>query len=311
MTKAAALVLLSASFCMAADLDRDGLSDDFEDALLTKFVPALRISADECDGLPAEFQPGSLRPKVIAKSGTIYGQVFRAGEFLEIHYYHLWSRDCGRKGHPLDAEHVSALLREDGPPESVSAWTPIYWYAAAHEDTLCDSSNGAMAGVLPATDRGASVWISRGKHASFLSAEACARGCGADRCDRATLLSPSKILNIGEPGAPLNGALWAASEHWPLAAKMKSDFNEAVLGQLSATAGVVAVGPPRRSTQAVISASAAPIDAIATGNRHTESALSLANEKTDRAINTSYGRVTRSLARARKAVANALKLGEN
>jgi len=116
------LVFLAA--LLPADLDRDGIDDDVEQALLVQFAPTFMISGDECDTLPAEFAPGSVVPCVVSKNGAIYGQVFPNGRFTEIHYYHLWSRDCGRFSHKFDVEHVSFLLAEDH--------KALYWYAAAH-----------------------------------------------------------------------------------------------------------------------------------------------------------------------------------
>ena len=95
------------------DLDRDGLEDPFEQEILVRFLPEFRVSKTECAGLPAEFLPDTLEPQPVALNGTIYGQVFPvspngiSGSSLEVHYYHLWSRDCGRFGHDLDTEHVS------------------------------------------------------------------------------------------------------------------------------------------------------------------------------------------------------------
>jgi hypothetical protein len=84
------------------DLDHDGLEDPFEQEILARFLPEFRVSKMECAGLPAEFLPDSTQPQAVALNGTIYGQVFPvapdgiSGSFLEVHYYHLWSRDCGR-----------------------------------------------------------------------------------------------------------------------------------------------------------------------------------------------------------------------
>ena len=177
------------------DSDRDSLSDDFEQALLVQFAPAFQISAGDCAEAPAEFLPGSRKPQVVARNGTIYGQVSKAtAGFLEIHYYHLWSRDCGRLGHALDAEHVSALIR-------ASDYKAVYWFAAAHQETVCDASSAAPAATLDAEDHGPTVWISRGKHASFLSLESCSRGCGGDRARRwpLSLAESSSILESGAP----------------------------------------------------------------------------------------------------------------
>jgi hypothetical protein len=90
------------------DQDADGLPDQFEQQLLERFAPTFFISASDCDAMPAEFAPNSPEPRLVARNGTIYGQVFpRQGlampdRFIEIHYFHLWTRDCGRAGHPLD-----------------------------------------------------------------------------------------------------------------------------------------------------------------------------------------------------------------
>lgn len=53
-------------------------------------------------------------------------------------------------------------------------------YSGAHEDTVCDVSSGASAVELNAEDHGPEVWISNGKHASYLSHHQCSGGCGGD-----------------------------------------------------------------------------------------------------------------------------------
>src|SRR5215470_7784705 len=87
-----------------ADNDRDGLPDDFEQAILDKFRPTWKISTTDCNVLPAEFQPGVATPTVKAQNGTIYGQVFIRGSsslgyFIEAHFYDLWGMDCGILSH--------------------------------------------------------------------------------------------------------------------------------------------------------------------------------------------------------------------
>ena len=120
------------------DTDRDGIPDEQEQALLERFpVSESRI---------------------------------------EIHYYTLWAKDCGRMKHPLDAEHVSVLLsmNSQGEPEE------IYWYAGAHEQTSCDMSSGKRAESL--TKRRPVIWSSSGKHALYFRQDMCGHGCGADSC---------------------------------------------------------------------------------------------------------------------------------
>jgi hypothetical protein len=159
----------------AVDRDHDGLSDAQEQALLTQFAPRFQISSKNCSSLPAEFESAVHKPVVIADNGTIYAQAFpRAGhrEQIELHYYDLWRRDCGKKAHDLDAEHVSALLERD----DAGDWKALYWHAAAHEDTLCDASQLARAKTLKAESHGPGLWISSGKHAAFLGRANCASG---------------------------------------------------------------------------------------------------------------------------------------
>src|SRR5512133_1892951 len=168
------------------DADRDGVDDAVETALLDRFRPVFMVSSCDCDLLPAEFAPAlpaafarrGAGPRAIARNGTIYGQVFPRGtssgvQLVEAHFYHLWTRDCGARGHPLDAEHVSVLLAAPSLSAPASDWTARTWYAAAHQETLCDVSRFVSAGEVEAEHRGATVWISGGKHASYFSAEAC------------------------------------------------------------------------------------------------------------------------------------------
>src|SRR5437867_7117832 len=214
-----------------ADNDHDGLPDDFEQAILEKFRPTWKISATDCDILPAEFLPGVPVPTVKAQNGTIYGQVFIRGSsalgfFVEAHFYDLWAADCGYiNSHPLDAEHVSVLVRAMDASQPLSEWYASQWFAGAHEDTICDSSQFASAAIIDSEDRGATIWLSRGKHGAFFTQQACQfGGCGLDRCEASTvILSPSPV-NIGEPNAPLNGAVWTSSDRWPLLVKMRTDF---------------------------------------------------------------------------------------
>jgi hypothetical protein len=214
-----------------ADNDRDGLPDDFEQAILEKFRPTWNISTNDCDMLPAEFMPDAADPTVKARNGTIYGQVFIRGAstlgfFIEAHFYDLWAADCGYiNSHLLDAEHVSVLIRVSEPAQPLSEWHASQWYAGAHEDTICDASQFASAAIIHSEDKGATIWIARGKHGAFFSQEVCRLGgCGLDRCEASMVsISPSPI-NIGEANAPLNGAVWVRSDRWPLLVKLRTDF---------------------------------------------------------------------------------------
>ncbi|MGH9162973.1 MAG: hypothetical protein ACRD2X_23670 [Vicinamibacteraceae bacterium] len=297
------------------DADRDGLSDAFEAELLERFAPQFLISARECDGLPAEFLPGSPEPRVVARNGTIYGQVFEnpgpgwPGALVEIHYYHLWGRDCGRIAHALDVEHVSVLVRADDRRAPPTDWSALYWYAAAHEDTVCDVSHGVGADTVDGVDRGPTVWISRGKHASFLSERLCAWGCGGDRCREMITVPTESVINIGEPGDPLNGALWIDSTAWRLAVKMQPDFSNVVLTRLLAAnrGQFVSLSGLQQPWQAMILSGDSTADAVHTGNRQTGKAVGIAGTATGRALATSAAKVGASMKKSGRAVWNFLR----
>lgn len=269
------------------DGDRDGLADDLEQRLLARFAPRFLISADDCASAPAEFAVGRTKPAVVAANGTIYGQAFPAAGGVELHYYHLWSRDCGRRGHRLDVEHVSVLLERDGAGD----FRARYWYAAAHEDTVCDISHAARARDLGAVEDRPEVWISRGKHASFLRYDLCGAGCGSDRCDRPRPLRIARIVNVGERDAPLNGAVWVRSPAWLLAAKMGTDFPPEVIAAIDgAPAGGVIVAARNGRVQQAVSAGNLSLDKAGEG-------AGRGAEETSGAVGRSAGAVRRALRR--------------
>ena len=306
-TAVALLVLLSAmallaqvpSLVPANDFDSDGLDDTLEQKLLEKFRPVFMLSGTECDVAPAEFMPGTIEPTVKKQNGSIYGQVFPHREDnarIEIHYYHLWSRDCARFGHALDAEHVATLVRAEQ-----DSYKALYWYAAAHEDTMCDGSSGATAASLQAELQGAVVWVSSGKHASFLSKE-CTGACGEDRCENPSAMVAGALINLGEVGKPLNGALWTSSPLWPLSIKMQPIFTDPVLAQLSASEGIIPLNDSSRAKKGVIRRAGVTADALETGHDHTGAAISTGSEKTGDAVSTGYSSTKSSLRRAAGAV---------
>jgi hypothetical protein len=217
---------------------------------------------------------------------------------LEVHFYHLWERDCGLTGHELDAEHVSVLLVADRLGSPASRWRAAYWYAAGHEDTLCDSSNAARAAAIGAEHCGATVWIAADKHASYLMAELCGqRGCVADRCEWVAELPPGQLVNLGERGAPLAGALWVESRDWPLASKMGSDFDPVMLARLDAAdAAVVArVNHNWRPVQVGVSVGGDAVGALVIADRHAGRAVSGAEQKTGAAVWKGLSAVGRAL----------------
>ena len=296
-----------------ADTDGDGLPDDFEQALLNRFAPTLMISGDECDGLPAEFRTGFREPHLVARNGVLYGQASKHNEspaILELHFYHLWNRDCGRAPHALDPEHVSVLIAAGGAHAAPDGWKALYWYAAAHEETPCDASNGAYAAAIGADSTGATVWVSRGKHGSFLSPGLCGPGCGSDSCNDAAPMPRGKIVNLGEPGAPANGALWVDSKLWRLREKMHSDFPDSLMTRLRDLdrPGASVVAGPVPPAKALILSANRTFTAMKAGTAETGGALNAGGSHAAGGVGSALTHTARSLQRTVLALARALQL---
>lgn len=301
----AAIFTLAVQLCIAqssrpieslsVDSDHDGLSDDLEQALLVQFLPAFLVGGQDCSNIPAEFRPEISTPMVEQENGTIYGQVTPSKAStpehpaVEIHFYHLWKSDCGGHGHPLDAEHVAVLVQASGSDLASAHWQALYWYAAAHEDTVCDVSQIARAATLGSDDHGVTVWISPGKHASYLNATLCQAGCGADRCERMVPLPPGRLINLGEIDHPMNGSTFISSPSWPLAQKMGStNFPAdplARLNQLPLT-DIAWFNSGRHPVQGIIAISSSTEQSIAGAGHDTTSAISLADGSTGTAVST-------------------------
>ena len=310
------------------DSDHDGLSDALEQRLLDQFAPKFMMGEHDCSVSPAVFQPEMRTPTVEAEDGTIYGQAFPSkskgdqAKLVELHYYHLWRRDCGGHGHPLDTEHVAVLVRASDTHLASASWKAVYWYAAAHEETVCDVSQIARASTLHAEDHGATVWISPGKHASYLNETLCRRGCGADRCERMIPLAVKAVINLGEPGFPMNGSVFIASRAWPLEAKMSAtNFAPAPLARLEAlpSTDIAWVNPGRHPAQGIIARSSATEQAMAHGSRDTTSAISVAggstvdrlstaDDSTGNALQQSYRETRHALGTSMRHVGKALHL---
>lgn len=299
------------------DSDHDGLSDVQEQALLVKFSPRFQVSKQDCAVKPALFAEGIARPTVVERDGTIYGQVTphrdsgAADVSVEVHYYDLWSVDCGRMGHPLDAEHVSVLLRAKRWGSPVEDWKAIYWYAAAHEGTMCDASQIATAKALDADRQGATVWISTGKHGAFLSEQICTLGCGSDRCTEMVPLETKRVVNIGEADAAMHDAIWVKSAMWPLAAKMGSDFTRAGIARLEQGDGVpVEMNAAHGSVKGTIYVANSVADNLGISGANTSAALSMADAQTEDALSRSAKATGGALKKSAKAVGRFLHLDD-
>ncbi|HEX9201401.1 MAG TPA: hypothetical protein VF865_17725 [Acidobacteriaceae bacterium] len=313
------------------DSDADGLDDAVEQQLLEQFAPRFMVGRGDCSGVPAEFKPNLSIPTVAAEDGTIYGQVFpakrmaaapSAGPEVELHYYHLWRQDCGAHAHPLDTEHVAVLVRASQSDLTGATWRALYWYAAAHEQTVCDVSQIARASTLQAEDRGAQVWISPGKHASYLDERLCNRGCGADRCEAMVPLRSARVINLGEPGRPMNASLFISSSRWPLTFKMEhTNFPAEPIGRLERLSPneIAWFNPGRHPAQGVIAVSSTTGGAIGKSASETASslgvaddsasdAISVAGDSTGNALGTSYRKTVHALGTSARHVGRALGL---
>lgn len=310
------LAFCAASSAWAGDTDRDGLDDAFEQALLERFRPTFMLSAAECDVMPSEFLAGARDPVEPIRNGTIYGRVFRSGgdgNAIEIHYYHLWARDCGFGQHPLDVEHVAVLVEAPGPISPAGEYKAKYWFASGHQGTVCDAANGARASDIAAETSGGTVWISRGKHASFLSQDACNRlGCGGDSCEIMSAMPPGKLINLGEAGAPLNGATWTASKKWAFQDKLTTDFTPKVIARIeSAQPGeVVSIYPALIPAKAFILGGNHTLTSIGTGGKHTGSALQTADKHTSNALGISARKTGGALKTAFRSTGRFLGIGK-
>ncbi len=304
---------------LAIDSDHDGISDALEQSLLVQFAPKFLVGAHDCSNIPAEFQPGDATPLVESENGTIYGQVFPAKDPIdgtpaaEIHYYHLWRIDCGPHGHPLDTEHVSVLVRASKPNLTSATWKALYWYAAAHENTVCDVSQIAHASTLHAEDTGPSIWISPGKHASYLNQALCEKGCGADRCENMTPLAPAKLVNLGEPGYPMNGSVFIGSSAWPLLAKMsETNFPAPALARLGELpdSEIAWFNQGKHPKQGIIAISGMTgrdaLSGISTASSAADNSLSIAQDSSGNALHKSYRHTRHALGATAQHVGKAL-----
>jgi hypothetical protein len=206
---------------------------------------------------------------------------------------------------------VAVLVRASG-----DDWKALYWYAAAHEQTVCDVSQIARASTLHAESKGARVWVSPDKHASYLDERLCKAGCGADVCETMVPLTVKRVVNLGEVGDLMNGSEFVDAQGWTLAEKMQqSNFPAEPVARLERLPGteIAWFHPGRHPMQGVIGISSSTETAIANGAGNSASsldvagdsasdAISVAGESTGSALGTSYRKMRHALGRSVKAV---------
>jgi hypothetical protein len=191
---------------------------------------------------------------------------------------------------------VAVLLRAGS-----EDWQAIAWYSAAHEATVCDVSETLPAAELGAESNGPAVWISSGKHASFLRLERCDGGCSHDSCEQMVAMPTAPLINVGEPGAPLHGAAWIDSDAWLLPGKMQSAFADTTISALL-EGNSPPLPPHRTNAQALVTAGDYGLSAVELGADHTDSALVIGQAHAGDALATADRKAKNGVKRAYSAV---------
>lgn len=217
LPRAIADCLIEYPAALCADDDRDGLTDEWEDLVLDRLRPFVRIDDGDPLRIDREGQVGSV--------GRVVPAVDPASGRLHIHMFLVlgYSRDYGRctfGGHFGDSERVALDLAPlPGHPGAVRL---IGAYTAAHEGSDMDSSRlfrGDSTDELEYADDPVTgeprwaVYSSRSKHATYATASLCESNdswhfCGDEDCAAGRSVSPSNELlmpfvNAGEPDARL------------------------------------------------------------------------------------------------------------
>jgi hypothetical protein len=106
-------------------------------------------------------------------------------------------------------------------------------------------------------------------------------------CVDMVALPPGKVINLGEPGHPMNGSVFIASSEWPLMDKMSNtNFPPdliARLNQLPET-DIAWFNAGKHPIQGIIANSSSTQQALAGSARNTTSALFTVATSTDTAI---------------------------
>jgi len=200
-----------------ADLDADGLVDQWEDALLDRLRPLQRF--DEVEPLIDD------STAVLADVGRVFvaSEVpFVVRAFIMLGYSQDYGSEClGVSGHNGDSERVAAELTAlDG---EAGAFEVSRWYTAAHEGTVNDHSQvfagsstelefvDELHGALP--EPRWVVFPSERKHGTYANVAICEAvapfvPCVDEDCAPDNVAAPSlfdrlpAIANAGEQAAP-------------------------------------------------------------------------------------------------------------
>ncbi len=212
-----------------SDLDRDGLTDEWEAALLERLTPVVRLTPDD---------PFFTDPEAVL---VAIGRVHRRDDDVFVTIVLAYTRDygaCGFGAHPGDLERVA--LRLATPTRHDAVVTAVF--LAAHEGGTVYRGAGLdrMRFLEPLEDGRVCndaharwiVYASEKKHATYPDAATCedardliclAEVCGAPVVDGAFDFGEPgdvrpQVHNAGEPDAPLLTALdafgFAGEDAW-------------------------------------------------------------------------------------------------
>jgi hypothetical protein len=182
-------------FCVAKDLDHDGIDDDFEREVAELNFPRVLMATGESCGTP-------------------HGVVYRVRRHpanpqrFAITYVVMYANDCGElTGHVGDAESFAVTVDPNAAPGAAAAVGVAAW---AHAGTACASTSSCATEAAtnecsgaPASAASSEVVIysSREKHGNYLSVDTCNQNC-FDSCSAGErIVGP--LLNVGEPDHPL------------------------------------------------------------------------------------------------------------
>ncbi len=128
-------------------------------------------------------------------------------------------------------------------------------------------------------------------------------------------LAPAKLINLGEPGHPMNGSVFIASSAWPLTAKMsETNFPGPVLARLNELpeSDIAWFNAGKHPKQGIIAISSMTgrdaLGGLDTAADDTNSSLSIAHDSTGNALHKSYRHTTHALGPSARHVGKALGL---
>ena len=263
------------------------------------------VGVQDCSGIPTEFRPGVKKPEPETDDGTIYGQVFpskAAGGALptaEIHYYHLWRRDCGAmvmRWIPSMCRCSCARPAAISIPQHGRRCTGIL---QPTKTLFAMKSQIARASTPHAVNHGARIWIIPGKEASSGTGSLGLAGCGETNVQHACL-EPGKLINLerlaGREGDFHRLECLAAS-----AQNCNTNFPAGPVARLNQLpdSDIAWFNAGRHPAQGVIAVSSSTQQALARSGQNTTSAISVAGDSTNTLPKSNLEELSKHEARSR------------